>query len=64
MKVLRFSCGQPEWSVPLDELSIDMKRMLRVQWREFIRGLEVGDSDLDQIDPDVIAMLERMYAKK
>jgi hypothetical protein len=64
MKVLRFKCGMPEWSVPLDELSADMKRMLQMQWREFIN--ELGDVDesniVGKVDPAVIAILERLFA--
>ena len=64
MKVLGFKCGKPEWSVPLNELSTDMKRMLQVQWREFIN--ELGDVDgstiVGHVDPAVIALLERLYS--
>ncbi len=63
MKVLKFKCGQSEWTVPLDELSVDMKRMLQMQWREFIN--ELGDVDRnsvgDRIDPGVIATLETIF---
>lgn len=64
MRVLRFKCGQPEWLIPLNELSTDMKHVLRLQWREFIN--ELGDVDersfRDQGDSQVIAMLEKAFA--
>ncbi len=40
MRVLRFHNNVPEWTVPLDELSDDLRRMLNLQWREFIHGLD------------------------
>ncbi|MBZ0186623.1 MAG: hypothetical protein K8F91_10275 [Candidatus Obscuribacterales bacterium] len=57
MKVLKFQCGEPIWTVPLNELSAGLKRLLRMQWREFIN--ELNDVVEFHIDPEVLAMLER-----
>lgn len=65
MKKLRFICGEPVWSVPLEELSAGMKSMLHIQWSEFIRQLEdVECNVIDKGDPMVVATLERIFLKK
>lgn len=71
MKVLRFNQGIPEWTVPLDELSMDMKRMLRIQVNSLIDML--GDisepENVNRIGPQstqrsrVVAMLNRLYSR-
>lgn len=60
MKVLRFKCGEPIWTVPIDELSDGIRRLLRMQWRVFIH--ELDDVQHDRIDPAVLASLERLYS--
>ena len=67
MKVLSFECGKPLWSIPVNELSIDIKRMLRMQWREFINQIDdlfesnTAD-DTGTGDAAVLAMLEKLFA--
>jgi hypothetical protein len=61
MKVLRFKCGEPEWSVSLNELSFDVKRILQVRWRDFIE--ELGDAGAyDQGNCCIKALMERTFA--
>ena len=64
MKVLRFKFNKPEWSVPLDEVSKDIRRMLWIQWREFIHELEDLEEPyiVSDADPALIARLERLFA--
>lgn len=65
MKVLRFKGGKPEWLIPMNELPVDMKRMLHRQWREFIN--ELGDVDgrsiAGEVDPVVVERLERLFRR-
>ncbi|MBY0549715.1 MAG: hypothetical protein K2W95_20745 [Candidatus Obscuribacterales bacterium] len=71
MKVLRFNQGIPEWTVPLDELSMDMKRVLRIQIKTLIDLLgDVSESaSINTIGPQssqrarVVAMLDRLYSR-
>lgn len=46
MKVLDFMNGIQEWNVPLEELSPGLRRMLRMQWKEFINQLD----DVNQVN--------------
>ncbi|HEY9791753.1 MAG TPA: hypothetical protein V6D22_15220 [Candidatus Obscuribacterales bacterium] len=32
--------NEPHWSVPLEELAPDLKRMLNIQWREFMHHMQ------------------------
>jgi hypothetical protein len=60
MKSLRFNAGNCEWSVPLDELSSDMKMMLELQYYKFLEAL----SEIDEnrfAKPSFTAMLERIF---
>jgi hypothetical protein len=34
---------EPYWVIPLEELSQDMRSILRIQWREFIHEIEDGE---------------------
>jgi hypothetical protein len=64
MKVLKFKNNQPEWDIPLPELAPDLKRILRMQWREFIHEIEVAEgADNQRIRTDlaIINMFERSY---
>lgn len=64
MKVLKFRSGIAEWSIPLDELSDGLKRMLRMQWREFINELRDAEENILEYrvtDIATVLMLERMF---
>lgn len=63
MKVLRFHGSKQEWSVPLPELSADMKRMLALQWREFVNEIVDREKCLmaGATQAKVIASLERLF---
>ncbi len=46
MKVLIRQYVKLEWAVQLNELSSDMRRILRIQWREFINEIVDAERDL------------------
>ncbi len=61
MKVLRFKGGEPEWTVSLNELSFDVKRILQARWSDFLE--ELGDGhEYDQGNCSIKALMERSFA--
>lgn len=71
MKVLRFNQGIPEWTVPLDELSVDMKRVLRIQVKTLIdlMGDVAEPTSIHTVETQssqrsrIVAMLNRLYSR-
>jgi len=61
MKVLRFKCGEPEWSVSVNELSFGMRCKLQDRWREFLEELD-GMGETDQGDCNIKGLMERSFA--
>lgn len=63
IKMRNFKCGKRKWVIPLDELSMDAKRMLKMQLREFINELgNIHKSSIEgKVNPAVVEMLERSF---
>jgi len=64
MRIARFKNTQSEWYIPLPELASDMKRVLRIQWREFVH--EVEDAEIQTMSGleghlNTITMFERSF---
>lgn len=64
MKILRFKGGEQEWTIPLRELSKELRQTLRLKSHEFIKILNRVD-DLNFVCESMsgnIIMLERIFA--
>lgn len=63
MKVLRFKGAVQEWTIPLKELSADLRLTLRLKSSEFIEILEEVDdrSFVNKVTADNTKILERIF---
>jgi len=61
MKLRRLN--EPYWIVPLEEVQRDMRRMLRVQWREFIHLLDEADEVDNKLQRSCQPVLLHHYKK-
>ncbi len=64
MKILRFKGGEQEWTIPLRELSKELRQTLRLKSHEFIKLLNnVDDSNFvcKSMSGNIIT-LERIFA--
>ncbi len=63
MKILRFKGNEQEWTIPLRELSKELRSTLRMKSREFIQLLnQIDDRDfLSKVASVNIMTLERIF---
>lgn len=64
MKVLRFKGKDLEWTVPVNEVPVCVKSVLRSRWKEFIVAIDEAagaDSGRTNADVAMIIQFEKSY---